>query len=278
MNVFRRQAIRRANDLFTWRHVANGVAAVCEDVLAAGDPHRREQAGRLALVDRAFDDVAASLQETRRRLRTALLDAADAVAACFAEGGKILLCGNGGSAADAQHFAAEMVGRFRFPGRPGWPALSLTADTAVLTAWSNDTGYDDVFARQVQALGRPGDLLVAISTSGQSRNVVRALEAARAGGLRSVALLGHGGGAAAPLADFALVVPSADTQRVQEIHIVVIHAMCELIEERLVGGVRSGEAVAGARAFPHPRGEAAAADDMASGRGPGTARPARRAA
>jgi phosphoheptose isomerase len=241
LNVFRRQAICRANDLFTWHSVASGVAAVYEDVLTAGDPQRREHAGQLAVIDHAFDELVATVQESRRRLRTPLREAADAVAAVFEAGGKLLVCGNGGSAADAQHLAAELVGRFRASERKALPALALTADSTVLTAWANDVGYDDVFARQVQALGRAGDVLVAISTSGRSRNVVRALEAARRQGLRTVALLGGDGGDAVGLADLPLVVPSVDTQHVQEMHIALIHLLCQLVEDRVLAG-QQGEA------------------------------------
>ena len=235
MNVFRRQAVRRANDLFTWRHVASGVSALYEDVLAAGDPRRRAQAGHLAVIDRGFDETVDALRESRRRLRAPLVEAADLVADCFASGGKLLICGNGGSAADAQHLAGELVGRFRAVGRAALPAVALTADTAILTAWANDVGYDDVFARQVEALGRPGDVLLAISTSGRSPNVTRALETAARLRLRTVGLLGRDGGAAQRLVDVALTVPSADTQKIQEVHIVAIHLLCELIEARVVG-------------------------------------------
>jgi D-inositol-3-phosphate glycosyltransferase len=162
------------------------------------------------------------------------LQATDVISACFARGGKLLLCGNGGSAADAQHFACEFVGRYKIAGRAGLHAIALTADGAFLTAWSNDATYDDVFARQVEAFGRPGDVLLGISTSGRSRNVVHAFEAAARHGLHSVALLGGDGGALRDLADVALIVPSAETQRIQEVHIVLIHILCELVEERVV--------------------------------------------
>jgi phosphoheptose isomerase len=235
MNVFRRQAVRRANDLFTWRHVAGGVSALYEDVLAAGDPRRRAQAGRLAVIDRGFDDTVDVLRESRRWLRAPIVEAADLVADSFAAGGKLLICGNGGSAADAQHLAGELVGRFRAAGRAALPAIALTADTAVLTAWANDVGYDEVFARQVEALGRPGDVLLVISTSGRSPNVLRALDAAGRRGLHTVGLLGRDGGAAQGLVDVAITVPSADTQRIQEVHTVAIHLVCELIEARVAG-------------------------------------------
>ena len=234
MNVFRRQAIKRANDLFTWEHVATGVATVYEDVLIAGDPRRREQAGHLAVVERSFHGALHAMHEARHRLREPILDAADVIGAALADGGKVLVCGNGGSAAEAQHLAAELVGRYKVPTRRGLGAIALTADTSVLTAWSNDVGYDEVFARQVEALGRAGDVLIGLSTSGRSRNVVRAFEVARVLGLRTVALLGGDGGALAPLADVAVTVPSTDTQHIQEVHLVVVHLLCELIEARLL--------------------------------------------
>jgi phosphoheptose isomerase len=237
LNVFRRQAIKRANDLFTWDHVATGVATVYEDVLIAGDPRRREQAGHLAVVERSFQGALHAMQEARHRLREPILDSADVIGACLAEGGKVLVCGNGGSAAEAQHLAAELVGRYKAPARRALGVIALTADTSILTAWSNDVGYDEVFARQVEALGRPGDVLIGLSTSGRSRNVVRAFEAARALGVRTVALLGGDGGAVAPLADVAVTVPSADTQHIQEVHLVVVHVLCELIETRLLAAV-----------------------------------------
>jgi D-inositol-3-phosphate glycosyltransferase len=142
--------------------------------------------------------------------------------------------GKGGAPAEAQHLAAELVGRFKHANRPGLPALALTADTAVLTAWSNDFDYDSVFARQVEAFGRPGDVLVGISTSGRSRNVIQAFEAARRSGVRCVGLVGGDGGPLRELADHAIVVPSGDTQHVQAVQVVVIHVLCELVEEALM--------------------------------------------
>jgi phosphoheptose isomerase len=242
LNVFRRQAIRRANDLFTWRHVAGGVAALYEDVLAAGDPRRRAQAGHLAVVDHGFDESLQALQESRRRLRGPIAEAADVITGCFAADGTVLICGNGGSAAQAQHLAGELVGRFRLPARRALPAVALTADTTVLTAWANDSGYDDVFARQVEALGRAGDVLVVLSTSGRSPNVVRALQAARRRGLRTIGLLGRDGGPAQVLVDVAITAPALDTQRIQEVHLVALHLLCELIEPA-VAGADAGVAV-----------------------------------
>jgi D-sedoheptulose 7-phosphate isomerase len=149
--------------------------------------------------------------------------------AALRAGGKILLCGNGGSAADAQHWAGELVSRFHYD-RPGLPAIALTTDSSILTAIGNDYGYDRVFARQVEALGRSGDVLYAISTSGNSPNVVAALDAARARGIATIGFTGQGGGQMNALCDLCLRIPSSVTPRVQEGHEVLGHAICEMIE------------------------------------------------
>ncbi|MFQ3640066.1 MAG: D-sedoheptulose 7-phosphate isomerase, partial [Chloracidobacterium sp.] len=146
--------------------------------------------------------------------------------------GRLLLCGNGGSAADAQHIAAELVGRFERDRRP-FPALALTTDTSALTAIANDLGYTEVFARQLAALGRPGDLLLAISTSGQSPNVIRAAEVARDRQMTVLGLTGRTGGALLPLCDLCLCVPSDATPRIQEMHIFIGHVLCDVIERTL---------------------------------------------
>lgn len=143
-------------------------------------------------------------------------------------------CGNGGSATDAQHLAEELVARYR-ANRRALPAIALTADSAVLTCIGNDFGYEQVFARQIEALAHPDDLLVCFSTSGNSPNILAALRAARARGVTSVALLGKDGGAARDLADLALVVPNQDTARIQEAHLQVLHYICEVIERAVVG-------------------------------------------
>ncbi len=147
----------------------------------------------------------------------------------LATGGKILWCGNGGSAGDSQHLAAEIVGRFRRE-RKGLASIALTTDTSILTAVANDYGYDAVFARQVEALGQPGDLIVGISTSGNSRNVVAALETARKLNMKTVGFTGEGGGRMATLSDHLFAVPSRDTARIQEAHILVGHMLCDWIE------------------------------------------------
>ena len=150
----------------------------------------------------------------------------------FQRGGKVLGMGNGGSAADAQHFVAEIVGRFKMERR-GLPALALSTDTSILTAIGNDYGFDKVFSRQVEALAATGDLVVGISTSGNSPNVLLALELARETGCRTVGLLGKDGGSIKDVCDLALIVPTTDTPRVQEAHITIIHIVCDLLEKTL---------------------------------------------
>jgi D-sedoheptulose 7-phosphate isomerase len=153
---------------------------------------------------------------------------------CFRVGGKLLICGNGGSAADAQHFAAEFMNRMRFDRRP-WPAIALTTDTSVLTSIANDSDYEQVFARQVDALGHPGDALIALSTSGASANVLAALEAARRRGMATVGFTGEAGAdPMRPFCDLVLVVPSRDTARIQECHEFVYHVVAEQVERELL--------------------------------------------
>jgi D-sedoheptulose 7-phosphate isomerase len=149
-------------------------------------------------------------------------------------GGTLFFCGNGGSAADAQHLATEYVVRY-MRNRRAYPAIALTTDTSLLTAAGNDLGFESVFARQVEALARPGDLLLCFSTSGNSPNIVAALRAARARGAGSITLLGNDGGAARGLADLEVVVSSADTARIQEAHLQILHFICEVVEAAILG-------------------------------------------
>ncbi len=153
--------------------------------------------------------------------------------AAFTAGRKVLWCGNGGSAADAQHLAAEFSGRF-LRERAGLPSEALSVNTSALTAIGNDFGYDEVFARQVEAFAQPGDVVVGITTSGGSRNVVRALEEAKRAGAATVAFTGNGGGAVAAIADLVLVGPSGYSAIVQEVHITMGHIICDLVEQELL--------------------------------------------
>ncbi|HEU5262440.1 MAG TPA: SIS domain-containing protein [Gemmatimonadales bacterium] len=157
---------------------------------------------------------------------------AERYAVALRAGGTLFFAGNGGSAADAQHVAAEYVVRYE-ANRPPLRAVALTTDTSLLTACANDMGFDEVFARQIEALGRPGDALSLHSTSGESPNVIRAAQSAKARGVTVVAFLGKSGGRLKDLADVALIVPSDDTARIQEIHLAVEHLICEMVEERL---------------------------------------------
>lgn len=165
-----------------------------------------------------------------------LVAVAKAMALALTEGGKILFCGNGGSAADSQHLAAEFVNRFRLE-RPPLPALALTTDTSILTAIGNDYGFDLVFVKQVQAMGLAGDMLVGISTSGTSRNVIAALREAKARGLATIGMCGSATGEMEPLCDHLISVPSRDTALVQEVHIAAGHMLCHVVDHFLFEAV-----------------------------------------
>jgi D-inositol-3-phosphate glycosyltransferase len=233
-SLFGRQAMRRCQDHFTWQKVTSTVAALYEDVLSGISPTAGVEATQLAILDRGFETAIKAVQRSQRLLRPAIQAASQAISDCFSRGGKLLICGNGGSAADAQHFAAELVGRFCCPRRAGLPAMALSADSAFLTAWANDVSYDDIFARQVETFAKPNDLLVGISTSGRSANVIAAFDTAQRLNLNSIALLGGDGGELRTKANIAIVVPAFETQRIQEVQILVIHLLCELIEEQLL--------------------------------------------
>jgi D-sedoheptulose 7-phosphate isomerase len=190
--------------------------------------------------DMESEIVSRSLKEssaTKERFMTAenvsaVVEAASAVAASFRSGGKLLIAGNGGSAADAQHLAAEFVNRFEME-RPPLPAIALSTDSSCLTSIGNDYSFDQVFSKQVRALGRKGDVLLAISTSGASRNVSEAADAARSIGMKTVVLTGKGGGDLARRADILINVDSRSTPRIQEVHITVCHIICELVDHTL---------------------------------------------
>jgi len=181
-----------------------------------------------------INDIVAASLETKRRYFEEQSDRVKAAAAlissAFREGGKLLLFGNGGSSCDAQHIAGEFVNRFLNGNRRALPALSLSTDGGVLTCLANDTGFENVFARQVEAFGSKGDVCLAISTSGNSANVVAAIKQAKSMGLLVIGMLGRDGGQCAPLCDLALTVQHEDTQRIQETHNLIGHILCELVE------------------------------------------------
>ena len=183
-----------------------------------------------------FDATAANLRAVPDDYLEAIHRAIELVTQSLGGGGKLLVFGNGGSSADAQHIAAELVGRFA-KERAALPAIALATNEAILTAWSNDHAFEGVFARQIEALGRKGDIAWGISTSGNSPNVVTALACARARGLITLGLTGDGGGRLAGHCDVLLAVPLSDTPRIQELHVVTYHAICAAVEARLFGPV-----------------------------------------
>jgi D-sedoheptulose 7-phosphate isomerase len=184
-----------------------------------------------------FNDSIEIKQRAAEVLCPVVAEVAEALIKCLVEGHKVLVCGNGGSAADAQHFAAEMLNRFEAE-RPGLPAIALTTDSSTLTSIANDYQFSDVFARQVRALGQSGDVLLCITTSGGSANIVSAIEAAHDRDMPVVLLSGRDGGAAAVAlaqGDLEIRVPSGSTARTQEVHILVLHCLCDLIDRSLLG-------------------------------------------
>ena len=190
-----------------------------------GDRNPLEQEARVWL-----REAAATLKRTEQHCAAAVAEAAETVIQSLETGGTVYFCGNGGSAADSQHLAAEFSGRFQLE-RTALAAVALTTNSSALTAIGNDYGYDYIFARQVEALGRPGDVLVGISTSGNSANIIAAVEASKHLGVRTIGILGRDGGRLGALVDDALIVPSTVTARIQEIHEMVFHFWCEILDE-----------------------------------------------
>jgi D-sedoheptulose 7-phosphate isomerase len=188
----------------------------------------------LELAHTYFQESIAAKMLTQAHCLESVVAAARLIVDCLRVHGKLLICGNGGSAADSQHLAAEFVSLLdHHVKRPAMAAIALTTDTSILTAISNDFGYALVFERQIEALGRPGDVLLGISTSGNSDSVVRAVRAASQSGMKTVTLVGGDGGKIAPLADVAIVIPSKNIQHIQESHIAVEHLLCHLAEKEL---------------------------------------------
>jgi len=188
-------------------------------------------------ISQQFQDSIQTKQRAADALAGSIAQAVELMAVCLRENGKILACGNGGSAADSQHFAAELLNRFELE-RPGLAAIALTTDTSTLTSIANDYAFELVFSRQVRALGQPGDVLLAISTSGNSRNVIEAMRAAHECAMKVVALTGRGGGRMAELladGDIHLSVPAERTSRIQEVHLLTLHCLCDGIDCLLLG-------------------------------------------
>ena len=183
-------------------------------------------------IERIFRESIRVKEETLKTNSDKIVQAVESIRELFKHNGKILFFGNGGSAADSQHIAAEFIGRFK-KERRSLPAIALTTDSSILTALGNDYGFDVIFARQIEGLGNRGDVAFGISTSGNSRNVIEGINQAKKMGLKTISLTGCGGGKLAPLTDISLIVPSTETARIQESHLCVAHAICELVEEKI---------------------------------------------
>ena len=184
------------------------------------------------IIDQAFSEHIEALKKTHITISQNIEIAADLIAKSLTSGGTIFWCGNGGSAADSQHIAAEFVGRFKKDRRP-LRSIALTTDSSVLTCVANDYSYEEIFSRQLDALGRDGDILVAITTSGKSENIKKALIQAQNMGIKTIGLLGKKGGECKNYSDISLIVPSDITARIQETHILIEHLLCELVEHKL---------------------------------------------
>lgn len=191
-------------------------------------------------LQRVKDNFNESMQlvlDVCEQIAPSIVSASEMITNCFLGENKVLSCGNGGSAADAQHFSSEMLNRFEME-RPGLPVISLTTDTSTLTSIANDLQFADIFSKQIRALGQSGDVLLAISTSGDSHNIIHAIDAAHDRGMNIIALTGREGGQAADLiekSDIEIRVPSWSTARIQELHIMIIHSICDLIDQHLLG-------------------------------------------
>jgi len=246
-----RNSIQRVREHFTWNQVARSIARLYQQTLNGVTGAQPEVAASMRMLDQRFEDALQVFQQTRETLIPEMVRASEILLDCLQMGGRVLVCGNGGSAADAQHFAAELVGRFVHDGRAALPVIALSADSAILTAWANDYSFDEVFSRQVEAYGKAGDVLLAISTSGNSVNVLRAVNTAQQKGMEIIVLSGGTGGRLANRFIGAnLLVPSTITARIQEAHIFLLHMLSELVEEDYVrvntsGGDVSSDIVAG---------------------------------
>jgi D-inositol-3-phosphate glycosyltransferase len=230
LNNMSNNALQHVQRYFTWKKIA-GQIHDCYEGIHANQQKMQQQ--EFEMIQRAFEEGARTFERTARELSTKIALAGEMMSSALKAGHKILVCGNGGSAAESQHFVAELVGRFEVPHRKGLPAISLNADTAIITAWANDFGYDDVFARQVQAYGNQGDVLLCLSTSGNSDNIIKAMQMAKKKGICCINMLGKDGGRAASYGELNLVVPSQSTQRIQEMHLHLVHLLCTIIENRM---------------------------------------------
>lgn len=222
-----RNGLYRVHKYFTWESVSLSLSNLYNSVLKK-QPFSN---GHLATaISSSYREAISTFQRSSKELIPQILSIVEIMTKALSQGNKILVCGNGGSAAESQHFVAELIGRFEIPERKALPAISLNADTSVITAWANDFNYDEVFSRQIEALGNEGDVLFCLSTSGQSENIVKAIEKAQSLQMVCVNLLGKDGGKAARATPHNIIIPSYDTARIQELHLNTIHVLCKAIE------------------------------------------------
>jgi D-inositol-3-phosphate glycosyltransferase len=241
-------AHKHVHSHFTWNRVAELIHKIYEEVLHVDE---QERIAALNFIEDAFEDAALTFRKAAAVLGQQIADAAWCMSTALKKGNKILVCGNGGSAAECQHFAAELIGSFEIPHRKGLPVISLTSDMATITAWANDFGYEDVFARQVEAYGQTGDILLSLSTSGASANIIRAMEKATGLGMLCINMLGKDGGDAVKNGFVNLIVPSYSTQRIQEVHLHLVHLLCTLIENSLFANKPGHSGVAQSGQLPY---------------------------
>lgn len=174
-------------------------------------------------------------EQVKEKLIDNIMAVTEEILTCYNKGNKLLICGNGGSAADAQHFVGELMGKFKMERTP-LPCIALTTNSSLITAWSNDFSFDTVFERQIEALGDKDDVLISITTSGNSENIIKGIQKAKELGMRTASLLGKDGGKTRSMSDIEVIVPSDNTPRIQEAHILIIHIICELVEEQIFKG------------------------------------------
>lgn len=223
---------------FTWKTVSESIARLYEQCM----PNTTEKEA-IHQIKQNFLGSSRTFEKAAEVMAGGIARLSAKMVSVLQSNRKIMICGNGGSAAESQHFAAELVGRFEIPQRPGYPVISLNTDVSVMTAWANDFGYDTVFSRQVQALGQPGDMLICLSTSGNSANIINALKEASKLGIVCVNLLGKDGGEAAQYGEHNLIVPSDNTARIQEVQLHIIHQLCALVEQQMVAQTAGNERI-----------------------------------
>jgi len=232
MSVLSRQAVRRANDLFTWHQVATSMAAVYEEVLAPTRSRRQEHTQLVSVLNRSFDQLVEVLQESRRRLTPALLDAADLVSNCIARGGRVLVSGSGSSGREALRLTSELTNRFKSEERGGLPAIMLS-ETLADPFIAAEREHESLVLRQMETIGRAGDVFIGVTASKRSRSLLPAFRSARNLGLHSIALTGQNAGDLPQAADIAITIPSGEREHILQSQLVVMHLLCELVEERL---------------------------------------------